>query len=313
MCIINKSLSLSILALFLVVTSFTQTVIPNNNKCLKCHGNDYYKFYNRVIDKEVHHRMNPYFIINKTLYKKGVHKSFQCTDCHATEYEIYPHKAELKLEAKNTCLDCHGSDETFAKFHFEEIEVEVKKSIHGKLMGEDFNCERCHKQHYYELNARNKTDINKIVDYSNHMCLNCHNYTENKFYLLSDSTASIDEKSHSWLPNRELHFKKVRCLECHAQQNDSLKVPHRILGKEKAVKLCVKCHSDNSLLMSSLYKHDIKENRNKFGFFNGVLLKNSFVIGANRNFYLNSISISIFSLVLLIIFIHAFIRIILKK
>ena len=31
------------------------------------------------------------------------------------------------------CLDCHGGDEKFAKFKFEKIESDYKKSVHFKL------------------------------------------------------------------------------------------------------------------------------------------------------------------------------------
>ncbi|MGE5357315.1 MAG: hypothetical protein ACM3PT_13875 [Deltaproteobacteria bacterium] len=302
-----------ILFLFSVIAHSQQQKLPDNKKCLKCHGKYYFQFYNDVLSKDIHKRMNPYFIINKDLYRKGVHRTFECTDCHEKEYEIYPHAAELKLESKFTCQDCHSGDEDFAKYHFDEIELEVQKSIHGKEMGEEARCEMCHNPHYYELNARNKNDIRQIVEYSNHMCLNCHNYKSNRFYLLSDSIAVINEKSHPWLPNHELHFKTVRCIECHAEYNDSLMVAHNILEKEKAVKKCVECHSSNSLLTTSLYKHTVKESRNKLGFINGTLMNEAFVIGANRNYYLNVISIVAFSLTVLLILIHLTLRIIYKK
>jgi hypothetical protein len=286
---------------------------PDNTDCLKCHGNSYYQFYNDVIEKEVHRKMNPYFIINNELYDSGVHQTFLCVDCHLTEYETYPHEVNLKLEANYTCLDCHGEDETYALLRFDEIALEVKESVHGKLMGEQFECTMCHNPHYYELNFRNKKNIDEIVDYSNQMCLECHNYSDDGYYLLSDSIASINNTSHSWLPNQELHFKKVRCLECHGVRNDSLTISHLIKSTDNAVKKCVECHSDNTILMSSLYLHDSKELRDKYGFFNGVMLNNSFVIGANRNFYLNALSIIIFSMVILAICGHAFLRVIIKK
>ena len=59
--------------------------------------------------------------------------------------------------------------------------------------------------------------------------------------------------------------------------------------------------------MASLYKFKSKEKR-KDGFFNGVLLNQSYVIGANRNEYLNSFSVFIFSLVLGVVGIHILFR-----
>lgn len=299
---------------FILLTSQTEaTDAPDNEKCLKCHGNNYYSFYNDVLEKDIHKKMNPYFLINKGLYSHGVHHTFTCTDCHVEEYETYPHDAALKLEAKYGCIDCHGEDEHFAEFHFDEINVQVQTSIHGKVFGDDFKCEMCHNPHYYQLEARNKTDIEEIVMHSNQMCLNCHDYTENRFYLLSDSNMSINDQSHSWLPNHSLHFKNVRCIECHGSHKDSLSVTHDIRGKEYAVKKCVECHNTNSKLMETLYRHQAKENRNQLGFFNGVMMNDSFVIGANNNYYLNALSITIFSILMFILLVHALLRIILKK
>ena len=60
--------------------------------------------------------------------------------------------------------------------------------------------------------------------------------------------------------------------------------------------------------MSSLYKFQSKEQR-KDGFFNGIILNQSYVIGANRNGYLNLLSIIVFSIALIVIIAHIFFRI----
>ena len=46
--------------------------------------------------------------------------------------------------------------------------------------------------------------------------------------------------------------------------------------------------------MASLYKFESKEQRQD-GFFNGIILNESYVIGANRNEYLNILSLIIFA------------------
>jgi hypothetical protein len=84
-------------------------------------------------------------------------------------------------------------------------------------------------------------------------------------------------------------------------------VSHNIRPKAEAVKRCNECHSQNSLLMASLYKFKSKEQRQD-GFFNGIILNESYVIGANRNEYLNILSLAIFALVLAIIALHIFLR-----
>ena len=59
--------------------------------------------------------------------------------------------------------------------------------------------------------------------------------------------------------------------------------------------------------MASLYKFKSKEQRQD-GFFNGVMLNESYVIGANRNEYLNTFSIIIFFFVIGIVGVHILFR-----
>jgi hypothetical protein len=85
------------------------------------------------------------------------------------------------------------------------------------------------------------------------------------------------------------------------------------MPKDKAVKKCVECHSQNSLLLASLYKYQSKEKREKQGFLNGAILTETYVIGANRNRFLNVASLGIFSLVVIGLIIHAVLRKIYSK
>jgi hypothetical protein len=118
---------------------------------------------------------------------------------------------------------------------------------------------------------------------------------------------------HEWLPNNRLHFQHVRCIECHTRVNDTLMVAHLVLPKEQAVKLCVECHSRNSILMASLYKHAKQETRENQGFLNAAILNEGYVIGANRNYFLNYGSLVIFALVVLGIGAHAILRTVFPK
>jgi hypothetical protein len=91
--------------------------------------------------------------------------------------------------------------------------------------------------------------------------------------------------------------------------NDSTLVAHKILPKAEAVKKCAECHSNNSILMASLYKYKLKEVRSAKGFFSSIFTSDSYVIGANRNFYLNMISVIIFGFVIIGIIVHTVLRI----
>jgi len=252
--------------------------------------------------------MNPLYILDEDNLASGVHSKFQCTDCHSSEYTHYPHKAELKLEPLGSCLDCHGGDEKYASYQFEKIDEQFKKSIHFQISGAGFTCSKCHNQHYYQAKSRNSAEVSEIVLFSNGMCMTCHS-NNIKFQLISDTLKPTLSKIHQWLPNQELHFKNVRCLECHTRVVDSLSVSHNILPKEKALKNCVECHSKNSMLVASLYKYKNLQSRSEGGRLNTIISNTSYVIGAYQNVWLNYLSILVFVMTLTGIGIHLIFRI----
>lgn len=282
-----------------------------NNACLKCHGSKTYTFYNENLGKEVKDRMNPYFVIDPGQFYVSNHKTFKCIDCHSMEYDTFPHPGTLRMEQPYACLDCHGGDETYAKFQFERIDEEFQKSVHFKKHNEDYTCWMCHNPHTYKINARNNSNIKQTIAYDNGICLSCHANVDKYQLIVEWANPNIIEK-HEWLPNQALHFLNVRCVECHAEIKNDMLVAHNVREKEKAVKLCVECHSQNSLLLASLYRHQVKEKRNTLGFFNASILNNSYIIGANRNYYLNITSLIVFGLVLAGIAFHAILRILNK-
>jgi len=65
--------------------------------------------------------------------------------------------------------------------------------------------------------------------------------------------------------------------------------------------------------MATLYKHKVQEERSKAGFYNGVIMNEGYVIGANRNYYLGVISLVMFGFVAFGIAIHATLRILKRK
>lgn len=278
----------------------------DNERCFACHGQNRYEYTNENLGRQVKAMMFSERIIDRKKYYESNHKSFSCTDCHSGEYVKFPHSGELRMEQMYNCIDCHGNDEKFAKFNFEEIEASYQKSTHFKLEEEGFTCWECHGPHDYKISARNSSNLKETILYDNNICLRCHsNY--NQFQLLSEREEINILQKHDWLPNQESHFKSVRCIECHSQINDTILVSHLINPVEKAVKKCNECHSQNSMLMSTLYKFQSKEQR-KDGFFNGIILNQSYVIGANRNEYLNILSFLIFGIVIIITGGHIYFR-----
>ncbi len=287
--------------------SYVSPFQEDNERCFKCHGQSTYEYTNENLGRHVKEMMFSERIIHRSDFYRSNHKSFSCTDCHSEDYLNFPHSGELRMEQMYNCIDCHGGDEKFAQYHFEEIEAGYERSVHFKLEEEGFTCWKCHNPHTYKISVRNSENLKETILYDNNICLNCHSDYE-RFQLLSDREEINIVKKHDWLPNQILHFKNVRCIECHTKINNDILISHEILPETEAVRRCNECHSQNSMLMASLYKFKSKEQR-RDGFFNGIILNESYVIGANRNEYLNYVSLVIFFIVLGIIGIHLIFRI----
>jgi hypothetical protein len=287
--------------------SYISPFEEENNRCFKCHGQNRYEYTNETLGRQVKAQMFSERIVHKEEFYRSNHKSFSCTDCHSGEYVNFPHPGELRMEQKFNCLDCHGGDENYAKYHFEGIDSAYRQSIHYKLEDEGFTCWKCHDPHTYRISVRTRDNLKETIAYDNAICLNCHS-DFNRYQLLTDKEEINIISKHDWLPNQTSHFANVRCIECHTQINNKIPVSHLIKPKTEAVKLCNECHSQNSILMASLYKFESKAQR-RDGFFNGIILNESYVIGANRNEYLNLLSLVIFLGVLGVIGVHILFRI----
>ena len=285
-------------------TAFVSPYEEDNQRCFKCHGQARYEYSNEKLGKNVRALMSNERLIRKEDFYRSNHKSFSCTDCHSAEYVNFPHSGELRMEPKLNCIDCHGGDETY---HFDAIAEEYTKSTHFKLEEEGFSCYSCHDPHTYRISKRNTANLRETIAYDNAICLSCHS-DYNKFQVLTDRAEINILQKHDWLPNQAAHMSSVRCIECHTQINENIPVAHLIKPETEAVKRCNECHSQNSMLMASLYKFESKEKR-KDGFFNGIILNQSYVIGANRNEYLNLLSLLIFGGMLVVIGVHIFFRI----
>jgi len=284
----------------------------DNHNCLNCHSRQTFTMFNDWTGQEERRLMNPYHIIDTVLYLNGVHRTFACIDCHSMEYETYPHLRELKLEPLATCIDCHGGDPHYEKYQFDRIDEEFQKSVHFLKGGEHFTCNKCHNQHYYRTIARTSTNVSDIVSADNQMCLSCHTDAA-RYRLTSVHEFPVFREVHSWLPNHELHFRSVRCIDCHTEVDNELIISHNILPKEQAVKNCSECHSANSLLQASLYRYENIQQRQTNGVFASILLEQPYIIGANQVPLFKYLSVGLLIATILGILIHATVRIILKK
>ncbi len=233
-------------------------------------------------------------------FDQGVHTGMACKECHETGYLDYPH-AEAEQRHIKPCLDCHPR-------RGEEIEKEFKASFHYQEHGDKFTCVSCHEAHYMKVAEKIKLP-REIALQDNGFCQRCH---ENELMF-----AAFTEKRqlpnlnevHDWLPNPELHWGALRCVDCHTRET-RVSISHEILPKEKAEEECVSCHSADSSLRTRLYRYLVREDRmEKVGFINGFILNDAYVVGATRNELLDRISFWAVGLVLAGLAFHALLRI----
>jgi len=288
---------ISVLAMLLFIPALTGAFNEPDQACYRCHGMPTLSMKDLSSGK----------IRNLSILPKdasnSVHKFLYCTDCHSEDFAEFPHPKALYSE-NISCLDCHEDDPDTNFIQFNKVYEAFGKSVHVQKLGDSFSCFDCHEMHSFQLHARVSKEVQDAVLYDNHTCLNCHG-NEDKFNSMTDKVFPGLEATHYFLPHQQLHWKNVRCLDCHSDPEQP-GVSHLILPKEKAVKNCVECHSANSRLAQTLYKFQSTIDRSEQGFVNAVILNNSYVIGATRNYYLNMLSFVIFGLMLFVLGMHGY-------
>jgi hypothetical protein len=250
--------------------------------------------------------------ISPDAFYNSVHWSFNCLDCHSEGFRSFPHAIETRFEAGWSCLDCHGYDPAYAQYKFEEIDAEYQKSVHFTATDGAFTCWECHDAHYYNPLARETGSGRENILKSNEMCLHCHGNPD-IMGLVTEKELTMVLPRHEWLPDVDRHLAAVRCIDCHTRMTDSVLVAHEVMPADSAVNTCADCHSQNSILIGTLYKYASKESRDQKGFVNGVIFNNdSYVIGANRSKFISLAGMIMIGAVRLFAGIHTIIRIIIK-
>lgn len=270
-----------------------------NDECFACHseaglknppreGMDLKKLRGLLRDKEAFHASD--------------HQRLACTKCHNEGYDDFPHAADAK-DNTSSCPDCHQKKADHAQAQFD-------KSVHAKNLADKFTCTTCHNPHVMRI-AKKLGDPKKIVAQDNRVCLGCHDSDERfaQFAPENKTRPPIDD-IHSWLPNARLHWKAVRCVECHTPVVGADEpISHEIVNKKRAEKRCVTCHSRDTGLKVRLYRHLQEEDQQKYGFVNGAVLSNNYMIGATRNPLVDTLMIGLTVLTLGGVLIHAALRV----
>ena len=270
-----------------------------NEACFACHseegvkhppqeGMDLKKLRGHIRDKET--------------FQASQHGKLACTKCHNDGYDDFPHAEDAK-DSTTSCPDCHQKKADLLQEQFD-------KSVHAKNLGDKFTCTTCHNPHQFQK-AASLGDPKKIVKQDNRTCLGCHDSDERfaQFAPEKKNRPLIDE-IHKWLPNTRKHWDAVRCVECHTPvvgANDP--ISHQIVGKKQAERKCVACHTTDSALKVRLYRHLQKDEQEKFGFINSVVLTENYVIGATRNPWLDRAMVGLAALTFLGVAAHAALRV----
>ena len=230
------------------------------------------------------------------LFGQSDHQRLACTKCHSEGYDEHPHAADA-TDMTSTCTDCHSKKANL-------IEKEFAKSVHADL-ADVISCPTCHNPHAMRV-ADKQSDPARIVAQDNRVCLGCHD-SDAQFaqYAPEKKIRPPIDDLHDWLPNTRLHWKAVRCVECHTPAvaaGDMLS--HQILAKDQAEKNCLACHSNSSTLKTRLYRHLVKEEQQRLGFANSVILATSYVPGATRHPLLDTLVLGAFAAMLLGLLAH---------
>jgi hypothetical protein len=270
--------------------------------CLTCHLND--KTHPTQFSKTLIDYDNS---VHGMAIKGGNVKAAICTDCHGVhdlEKSKSPNSKISKTNVSYVCGQCH-----------KDIAIEYKNSVHGIALDagvdEAPTCTYCHGEH----------NINPVIDvpvkmFTNNMihpeaavktqmihCVKCHSDDE----MMKKFGLQTFMKAHEFLPALGKHNETVRCIDCHSSYEPHTH-GHDLLPPENVIKKCEQCHSKNSALMAKLYKHEKSQSREKYGFINGTILSDAYVVGTTRNVLLDSILIGLFGLVIVGIIVHFFMR-----
>ena len=242
-------------------------------------------------------------IVPPERFEQSVHGKMACKECHGDPYVTYPHGADAR-KGIQSCPDCH-------KALARDVTPQLQSSIHFKLHGEQFKCTSCHNPHVWQKVSKIASP-QRIAAQDNAMCLNCHESDLKYAAFTVKKRRPVLTEVHSWLPNAELHWKHVRCIDCHTPAKTEA-ISHELLPKTEANRNCVVCHSADSSLRTRLYRYLVdqqQERLEKAGFVNAFILNEAYVVGATRNKWVDLGSAVVVGLLLAGLAGHGLIRIV---
>ena len=222
-------------------------------------------------------------LVEQQRFEHSDHGKMACKDCHTDAYVPYPHLPNAKKQIKG-CVECHQNPAR-------TIQPEFKASAHFKEHSDRFTCLSCHDSHTMRKASRLET-AHLAARQDNAMCRSCHDddarYSALKLPGSKPQSRRPDmAETHDWLPNLDLHLAATRCIDCHSPAADAGALSHEVQGKDKALRRCEACHGSDTELARRLYKRMLLDKPgSEGGFANAALLSEIYVVGANRNAWL---------------------------
>lgn len=279
------------------------------------------------------HREKPQYVFNPRTgiranvmidmpeFREADHGNMLCVDCHTLGFDQYPHGYPRQ---RLSCMACHpGPLEKTpefvelgfrriiedAEYDFWRIEKEYENSLHFTEVV-NFTCEECHDPHYFVATKDQPTPL-AILENDNAPCIRCHKADALDQHLLSDPADPDLVALHEYVQLPREHVDNTRCIDCHTDIEHV--VAHDMRKGEDADQGCMSCHSTGSIMMTRHYRYHDDLKGTDWGFHNAALMQEKYVMGANRNRYIDYISYGIIGVTLFVLGVYVIDRRIYKR
>lgn len=287
-------------------------------QCVSCHSG-HRESPQYVFNPETGIRSN--VMIDMPEFRQSDHGDMTCVDCHTLGFDDYPHSYPRQ---RLVCMACHpGPLEKTpenvelgfrriiedAEYEFMRIEEEYENSVHFDDVV-NFTCEECHDPHYFRATKRQPSPLD-ILENDNAPCIRCHKADALDMHMLSDPADPDLVSEHEYVQLPKMHLDNTRCVDCHSDVGKI--VAHDMREEEDADQGCMSCHSTGSIMMTRHYRYHDEFEGSDLGFHNAALMQDTYVMGANRNRYIDYISYAIIGITLLVLGVYGVNRLIHKR
>ena len=303
--LLTAAVCVAVLVLSVDAGAANADALPSNKTCLRCHGMATLGYQDPITGSLVS------LAVDGHAFAASNHAAMTCVACHGDGYTTTPHPDRTQprtqprtQQAKPNCLGCHATDagHGFKAADLRRIGRQFSLSLHFKALPGVFDCSSCHDTHAVRFDKAPQAGVQA----ANAICRTCHDAEPRFSALTSGPRFQSLEMAHQWLPVADLHWRSVRCVECHTPRGEP--DSHTIVRGDRVERDCVACHSKTTILLSRLYQHRARQGREEAGFFSGMLNNEAYIIGMTRSFVLDTLSLVIFVVTLAVLGGHGLLR-----